>query len=174
MFNNVEHWLKQFNKRLEQAKRIYEEFRLYSLGSYALNRLTSRQGYTLQSNVAYGLRARHRLDVYRTTTSRPQRPLLVFVHGGAWSRGDKQDYRFVGEAFAKEGFDVAIINYQLAPQHIFPTYIDDLTLALNYLTQHQHKLGIATAQVGLMGHSAGAFNVMSLLYHPQPYALSCK
>ncbi|MCA4778986.1 alpha/beta hydrolase [Acinetobacter towneri] len=174
MFNNVEHWFKQLNKTLEQAKRIYEEFRLYSLGSYALNCLTPRQGYTVQSNIAYGLRARHRLDLYRTTTPRPQRPLMVFVHGGAWSRGDKQDYRFVGEAFAKEGFDVAVMNYQLAPQHIFPTYIDDLTLALNYLTQQQHKLGISTAQVVLMGHSAGAFNVMSLLYHPQPYALSCK
>ena len=106
MFNNVEHWFKQLNKTLEQAKRIYEEFRLYSLGSYALNLLTPRQGYTVQSNIAYGLRARHRLDLYRTTTARSQRPLMVFVHGGAWSRGDKQDYRFVGEAFAKEGFDV--------------------------------------------------------------------
>ena len=57
MFNNVEHWFKQLNKTLEQAKRIYEEFRLYSLGSYALNRLTPRQGYTVQSNIAYGLRA---------------------------------------------------------------------------------------------------------------------
>ena len=63
MFNNVEHWFKQLNKTLEQAKRIYEEFRLYSLGSYALNRLTPRQGYTVQSNIAYGLRARHRLDL---------------------------------------------------------------------------------------------------------------
>ena len=83
MFNNVEHWFKQLNKTLEQAKRIYEEFRLYSLGSYALNLLTPRQGYTVQSNIAYGLRARHRLDLYRTTTARSQRPLMVFVHGGA-------------------------------------------------------------------------------------------
>ncbi len=44
MFNNVEHWFKQLNKTLEQAKRIYEEFRLYSLGSYALNRLTPTSG----------------------------------------------------------------------------------------------------------------------------------
>ena len=174
MFNNVEHWFKQLNKTLEQAKRIYEEFRLYSLGSYALNLLTPRQGYTVQSNIAYGLRARHRLDLYRTTKARSQRPLMVFVHGGAWSRGDKQDYRFVGEAFAKEGFDVAVINYHLAPEHIFPASIDDLSLALNYLNVHQLKYQISTEKVVLMGHSAGAFNVMSALYHPKPYEIQCR
>ncbi|NLN58127.1 MAG: alpha/beta hydrolase fold domain-containing protein, partial [Gammaproteobacteria bacterium] len=71
-------------------------------------------------------------------------------------------------------FVIAIIYYQLAPRHIFRTYLDDFYLAFSALTHHQHKLGIATAQVVLTGHSAGAFNVMSLLYHPQPYALSCK
>ena len=103
-----------------------------------------------------------------------QQPLIVFIHGGAWQHGDKKDYGFIGESFAREGYDVAVINYHLAPEYIFPSYIDDLALALNFLDQHQTKLKISTENVILMGHSAGAFNVMSVVYHPHPNLVHCR
>lgn len=174
MFNKLQPFVQRLNRSVEYARLLYREFRIYDLGSYALNRLTPRKGYSVQENVAYGLRARHRLDLFRTQTPREHRPLIVFVHGGAWMHGDKKDYRFIGEAFAKEGFDVAVINYHLAPEHIFPASIDDLSLALNYLNVHQLKYQISTEKVVLMGHSAGAFNVMSALYHPKPYEIQCR
>ena len=174
MFNKLQPFVQRLNRSVEYARLLYREFRIYDVGSYALNRLTPRKGYSVQENVAYGLRARHRLDLFRTQTPREHRPLIVFVHGGAWMHGDKKDYRFIGEAFAKEGFDVAVINYHLAPEHIFPASIDDLSLALNYLNVHQLKYQISTEKVVLMGHSAGAFNVMSALYHPKPYEIQCR
>ena len=174
MFNKLQPFVQRLNRSVEYARLLYREFRIYDVGSYALNRLTPRKGYSVQENVAYGLRARHRLDLFRTQTPREHRPLIVFVHGGAWMHGDKKDYRFIGEAFAKEGFDVAVINYHLAPEHIFPVSIDDLSLALNYLNVHQLKYQISTEKVVLMGHSAGAFNVMSALYHPKPYEIQCR
>ena len=174
MFNKLQPFVQRLNRSVEYARLLYRDFRIYDVGSYALNRLTPRKGYSVQENVAYGLRARHRLDLFRTQTPREHRPLIVFVHGGAWMHGDKKDYRFIGEAFAKEGFDVAVINYHLAPGHIFPASIDDLSLALNYLNVHQLKYQISTEKVVLMGHSAGAFNVMSALYHPKPYEIQCR
>ncbi|MEJ5037164.1 alpha/beta hydrolase [Acinetobacter johnsonii] len=174
MFNKFQPFVQRLNRSVEYARLLYRDFRIYDVGSYALNRLTPRKGYSVQENVAYGLRARHRLDLFRTQTPREHRPLIVFVHGGAWMHGDKKDYRFIGEAFAKEGFDVAVINYHLAPEHIFPASIDDLSLALNYLNVHQLKYQISTEKVVLMGHSAGAFNVMSALYHPKPYEIQCR
>ena len=174
MHLNLKGWKDQLKQKAELAKFLYRNFRIYDFGSYALNRLTPKQGYTVQKNVPYGLKARHRLDLYRSSSPRQQRPLIVFVHGGAWMHGDKKDYSFIGEAFAKEGFDVAVINYHLAPKHIFPSYINDLSLALNYLHQSQLKLQIAAENIVLMGHSAGAFNVMSALYHPHPYQLQSR
>ena len=174
MFNKLQPFVQRLNRSVEYARLLYRDFRIYDVGSYALNRLTPRKGYSVQENVAYGLRARHRLDLFRTQTPREHRPLIVFVHGGAWMHGDKKDYRFIGEAFAKEGFDVAVINYHLAPEHIFPASIDDLSLALNYLNVHQLKYQISTEKVVLMGHSAGAFNVVSALYHPKPYEIQCR
>lgn len=144
-----------------------KEFRVYDLGSVALDRLTSRQGYSFKQHQAYGLKARQRFDVYLSHSQRfAQKPVVVFVYGGAWVRGDKSHYRFIGEALCRHGYDVVVINYHHAPEHKFPTYVNDLAQALDYLKQHQQRLGLNSEKIALMGHSAGAFNVMSLLYHP--------
>lgn len=163
----------QIAKRYELFKAQYQDFRLYDLGSITINGLTPKKGYSIKHNVAYGLKARQRLDLYISNKNQ-KKPLIVFVHGGAWSHGDKSAYKFVGEAFSRFGYDVAVMNYHLAPNHIFPSYIDDLALALNYLQQQQGRLGISTESIALMGHSAGAFNIASLLYHPKHYQLEVK
>lgn len=157
-----------------KLKTAYEEFRVYNLGSLALNRVTPKKGYTVQYDLAYGEHERHRFDLYVTDQPRPKQPLLIFVHGGAWSSGDKKDYAFVGEAFAKEGFHVLIMNYSLAPKHIFPSYVDDLSLLLSNVEMHLAKYDIATDNLVLLGHSAGAFNIMSVLYSPYAYELNAK
>lgn len=168
MFSSKRPELKQFVlQQHQQIKQWLNNFRVYDFASRALNRCTPRQGYHRIENIAYGLKARHRLDLYLSQQQRfKARPLVVFVYGGAWLRGDKSDYRFVGEALTSCGYDVAVINYQHAPQHQFPSYVHDLALALNFLNQQQDQYGISTDQVALMGHSAGAFNVVSLLHHP--------
>ena len=160
-------------KQFDVLKSQYQDFRLYDLGSITNNGLTPKKGYSIKHNVAYGLKARQRLDLYVSNQTQ-LKPLIVFVHGGAWSHGDKTAYKFVGEAFSRFGYDVAVMNYHLAPTHKFPSYIDDLAIALNFLEQQQFRLGISTAKIALIGHSAGAFNIASLLYHPQHYSLAIK
>ncbi|RYZ97534.1 MAG: alpha/beta hydrolase, partial [Moraxellaceae bacterium] len=157
-----------------KAKTLYQEFRLYDLASYSLNYLTPKDSFEQESHLAYGLKARQRLDLYRAKNARKQKPLIVFVHGGSWQHGNKRDYLFIGEAFASEGYDVAVINYHLAPQHVFPTYVDDLAQAIHYLSQNQSKLNISTENIILMGHSAGAFNVMSVVYSAHSHGFKYK
>lgn len=163
-----------FQNRVVQLKHKYQTFRLYDVGSRALNRITSKSSYTVQKDVAYGEQDRQRLDIYCATKPHKIKPLLVFVHGGAWQHGDKEDYVFIGESFTREGYDVAVINYRLAPLNIFPSYVDDLALALNFLHQQQASLNISTQHIILMGHSAGAFNIMSVLYPPAETTLDCR
>ncbi len=171
--NKIQSAQKKLLKKYKFVRSIYRDFRLYDLGSITLNRLTPKKGYVVRQNVAYGLKARQRLDLY-ISNQVEAKPLIVFVHGGAWSHGDKSAYKFVGEAFARFGYDVAVMNYHLAPEHKFPSYIDDLAVALGYLDQQQIKLGISTQKIALMGHSAGAFNIASLVYHPRHYQLTVK
>lgn len=174
MLNNPQFYVEQLNKQIERVKEQYKSFRFYDLGSYALNRLTPKTSFELVENIAYGLKSRQRLDLYCAKKTLAHRPLIVFVHGGAWQHGDKKDYVFIGESLARAGYDVAVINYHLAPQSIFPVYIDDIAQALNYLNQHQQRLNISTQHIILMGHSSGAFNVMSVVYHPQQQAIHCR
>lgn len=163
----------QLRKKYGLIQDFCRDFRLYDLGTITLNKLTPQKGYATRKNVAYGLKARQRLDLYISEQT-GSKPLIVFVHGGAWVHGDKSAYKFVGEAFTRFGYDVAVLNYHLAPKHKFPSYIDDLALALGYLETQQAKLGISTQNIALMGHSSGAFNVASLLYHPQRYSWAVK
>ena len=159
--------IQQVQENVIRAKNFYQEFRLYDLASYSMNYLTPKDTFEKEEHLAYGLKARNRLDLYRTKNPKKQKPLIVFVHGGSWQHGNKRDYLFIGETFAREGFDVAVINYQLAPENIFPAFVDDLAQAIHYLVQNQDKLNISTDNMILMGHSAGAFNVMSVVYSAQ-------
>lgn len=159
--------IQQVQENVIRAKNFYQEFRLYDFASYSINYLTPKDTFEKEEHLAYGLKARNRLDLYRTKNPKKQKPLIVFVHGGSWQHGNKRDYLFIGETFAREGFDVAVINYQLAPENIFPAFVDDLAQAIHYLTQNKVKLNISTDNMILMGHSAGAFNVMSVVYSAQ-------
>lgn len=159
--------IQQVQDNVIWAKNFYQEFRLYDLASYSVNYLTPKDTFEKEAHLPYGLKARQRLDLYKSKNARQKRPLIVFVHGGSWKHGNKRDYMFLGETFAREGFDVAIINYHLAPVHVFPTFVDDLAQAIHYLTQNQSKLNVSTDNMILMGHSAGAFNVMSVMYSAQ-------
>ena len=159
--------IQQVQENVIRAKNLYQEFRLYDFASYSINYLTPKDTFEKEEHLAYGLKARNRLDLYRTKNPKKQKPLIVFVHGGSWQHGNKRDYLFIGETFAREGYDVAVINYHLAPEHIFPAFIDDLAQAIHYLVQNQDKLNISTKNIILMGHSAGAFNVMSVVYSAQ-------
>ena len=168
-----EHLQTKFKPQVDFVKRKIENFRPYDLGGLAINGLTPKKGYQTRHNVAYGLKSRQRMDLY-VSDAEQSKSLIVFVHGGAWTRGDKSSYKFVGEAFARFGHDVVVINYHLAPDHIFPSYVDDLVVALNYLELNQEKLEISTSNIILMGHSAGAFNIASLIYHPQVFEFKNK
>ncbi len=159
--------IQQVQENVIRAKNLYQEFRLYDFASYSINYLTPKDTFEKEEHLAYGLKARNRLDLYRSKNPKKQKPLIVFVHGGSWQHGNKRDYLFIGETFAREGYDVAVINYHLAPEHIFPAFVDDLAQAIHYLNQNKVKLNISTDNMILMGHSAGAFNVMSVVYSAQ-------
>ena len=167
MFNKLNKVVTLTHQKLSVAKAYTERFKLYNVGSFAVNHLVSNKGFSKTSNIAYGNNERQKLDLYQSHDPRPEKPLLVFVHCGAWSSGDKKDYHFLGQTFATEGYNVAIINYRLAPEDIFPHYVDDLVLALEYLNSHEDHLHLSTKNTVLMGHSAGAFNIMSAVYYPE-------
>ena len=126
-----------------------------------LNGIT-RKDFTAQYNIAYGQDSRQKLDVYQplhVSNSKP-RPVVLFVHGGSWEEGSKDDYLFVGESFTHAGYVTVVMNYRLAPAHKYPDYVQDTALAIRWINQNIARYGGNPQQIVVMGHSAGAFNVV--------------
>ncbi len=67
------------------------------------NLATPRGGYELQRDLAYGPAGRQKLDLYVPEDTQPGSPIVIFVYGGNWDRGDKGDYLFAGQALASRG-----------------------------------------------------------------------
>lgn len=113
--------------------------------------------YSRETNLVYGADPHQRLDVYRPTAAGAKPlPLVVFVHGGRWSSGGKEEYRFVAAGLAAHGCVVVVPNYRLYPQVRMAAAAEDLARAVGYAESHAAALGADPEHVVLMGHSAGA------------------
>jgi acetyl esterase/lipase len=95
-------------------------------------------------------------------------PLFVYIHGGAWVSGDKRQYADLGEALARRGILVAVINYRLSGEGgvRHPAHAQDAAAAVSWLRKHAGELGFDKSRVFVGGHSAGAHIAASLAYDP--------
>ena len=93
------------------------------------------------------------MDFYANNTG--VQPLLVEIHGGAWSSGDNTMFISSNRYIASHGFKVASVTYRLAPEHLFPAQISDIVSAIDLLIEQAEKLGIDKDNVFLLGRSAG-------------------
>jgi len=98
---------------------------------------------------------RQRLDVYAPPNAKGL-PVVIFWYGGAWTHGDKSNYRFVGSALAESGFVAVLPDYRLYPAATFPRFIEDGARAVEWVERHAEELGGDHTRIVLMGHSAGA------------------
>ena len=95
------------------------------------------------------------LDYYMSQVVEKQ-PCVIVVHGGSWSSGDSQQLPELNSSLATKGFNVAAINYRMAPKYQTPAPVEDVENAINYLCQHADELNIDTNKFVLLGRSAGA------------------
>lgn len=129
----------------------------------ALNALVPTDSYEL-GTVAYGSGARQQLDVY-TPRATPERvrpaggwPLVVFFYGGSWNQGEREQYRFVGEALAARGILTIIPDYRLYPEVRYPEFLKDNAAAVAWALREAARLGADPKRAFVMGHSAGGYN----------------
>ena len=121
-------------------------------------------GYSLAlADGHYGPLAAQKIEVIvpDSPSERP-RPVVVFIHGGGWNSGTPGDYRFIGRTLAREGYVVVLSGYRLGPAGRYPVMLEDSALAVAWVKDHATQYGGDPDRVFLMGHSAGAYNVMML------------
>ena len=95
------------------------------------------------------------LDLYRPERPAADKlPLVVWIHGGGWRNGSK-DNAGLAAPLAAEGYVVASISYRLSGDAIFPAQIHDCKAALRWLRAHAGDYGIDPRRAGVWGASAG-------------------
>lgn len=126
-----------------------------------LNATISREGYTLHRDLPYGTDPRQKLDIY-VPDHAADAPVILFFYGGSWQTGSKDDYRFLGQAFASKGYITAVIDYRVYPQVHYPAFVHDGASALRYVHTHAKQYRGDPKNIYVAGHSAGAFIAMML------------
>lgn len=108
--------------------------------------------------IAYGADPAQRLDFWTAQGIRQPAPLVIFVHGGGWQRGSKDNAtgQWKASHYPAEGYAFASIDYRLVPAATVEQQAADVAAALKTLIDRAATLGIDRRRVVLMGHSAGA------------------
>lgn len=96
------------------------------------------------------------LDVYRREDADSQQPTVVWIHGGAWLSGHRDDAAPYFTLLADAGYTVVSVGYSRAPGARYPTPVRQVNQALSFLTEHAGRFGIDPDRVVLAGDSAGA------------------
>ena len=121
----------------------------------AADLLAPNEGYERDAGIAYGALDRQKLDIYRPSQPNGDDSIVVFIYGGAWRMGNREDYRFVAQPFAAAGYTTVVPDYRLHPAVQFPDFVTDIAAALAWI--HREMVGAGKpARIVLVGHSAGA------------------
>jgi acetyl esterase/lipase len=116
-----------------------------------INYTSDRAGFNPNGEKSAG----HLLDIYIPTKAKAPTPLVVFIHGGAWLQGSKEEAKDLGILLCRKGFAAASLNYRLTDEAKFPAQIDDCKAAVRYLRAHCADYNVDPNQLGVWGVSAG-------------------
>ena len=110
---------------------------------------------------------KHKLDIY-VPEGVHNFPVLFFIHGGAWTSGDRKLYAPLGKVFARNGVGAVVISYRLSPGVRHPAHIEDVARAFAWTHRHISEYGGNPDQIFVAGQSAGG-HLAALLSTEESY-----
>ena len=155
-------WRRDIRRHSQQVKEAYEP----------LLAAAPRDGVEVRRGIAYGPHPRQVVDVFVPAALRAHggARVVVFVHGGAFVRGDKRTteeiYDNVLFWFARQGCVGINVEYRLAPEASYPAGAEDVASALRWLQAHVAEFGGDGARVFLIGHSSGGTHAATAMFDP--------
>lgn len=97
------------------------------------------------------------LDLYRPKTPQAAAAALIFIHGGGWKGGQRQDYKYYTVRFADQGYVVATISYRFSQQATFPGCVEDARCAVRWMRANAVRLQVDPERIAVVGGSAGGY-----------------
>lgn len=104
------------------------------------------------------------LDLYKPKQQNGKVPGLIFIHGGGWKSGGRQDYRVYTTWFAQQGYVAVTIGYRLSKEALFPAAVEDAKCAVRWMRAEAESLGVDPDKIVVLGGSAGGHLAMMVGY----------
>lgn len=120
----------------------------------------------LEEDIAYGKDPLQKLDIYSPRALSKPAPVLVFVHGGGWTNGDKSMAKRHGLYYARRGVVLVSFNYRLSPKDNHPAQVKDCAAAMKWVVDNIRRYNGDVKNIHVSGHSAGAHLVALLATDP--------
>lgn len=98
---------------------------------------------------------RQTLDLHLPESADGPVPLLIWIHGGGWQSGSKENALPLRQGWTERGYAVASLNYRFSWQAVFPAPIEDCKSAIRWLRANAEEYGIDPERFGVWGSSAG-------------------
>jgi acetyl esterase/lipase len=117
-------------------------------------------------DVAYGRDEKQKLDIYSPKGAKGA-PVVLFVHGGEWSRHDKSEVSYKPKFLNEAGVVFVSVNYRLSPAAKHPAHANDVAAAVAWVRQHAAEFGGDPNKLVLIGHSAGCHLVTLVALDPR-------
>lgn len=119
------------------------------------------EGTRVEKDLEYGPHGEsNKLDLYLPEKADKPLPLIIWIHGGGWEAGNKDNPR--GLDLLKRGYAVASINYRLSQEAKYPAQIEDCKAAVRFLRANAKKYDLDPDHFGVFGESAGGHLVALL------------
>ena len=112
------------------------------------------KGSTVKLDQAYGKHEKQKLDVYAPKDAQGA-AVVIFIHGGEWTKGDKENVSFKPKLLNEAGYIFVSTNYRLSPEVKHPAHVGDVASAIRWVKDNIADFGGDPAKILLMGHSAG-------------------
>ncbi len=129
----------------------------------------SFEKYDVYKDIAYGEAERNIMDIYvpESAYDNEHNGVILYIHGGSWTSGKKEDMAEKCECFAKKGYVTATMNYTLYADGLFGkvtalTMCDEIGMAINRIKAFSDEKELNITKLAVSGYSAGAH--LSMLY----------
>lgn len=115
-------------------------------------------GLTVVKNISYGEHCYNKGDIYYDKKFEGKKyPVIMNIHGGGFSAGDKSCRKSLSGYYASKGFFVWNVNYRLGPKEVYPTQAIDAANALNKILEFKDEYNLDMDKIIVTGDSAGAY-----------------
>lgn len=125
----------------------------------------------IKRDLAYGAAASQRIDWIPAPDA--DAPTLAYLHGGYWQSLSKEKFALIAAGPLARGFNVALIEYTLAPQAHMNAIVYEIAQAIDFLAGHLAEWGADPARLCLVGHSAGGHLAAWHRTHPAVARVLC-